>query len=493
MTETNCTTSPTRRTWVLAGALTLIAGLSALFALPVHAADRSLSITALRGPAAEVPFSMVPGTVELDPSMEAAVHLALNDAHGVLPASTWFSVSGLRDEDGWAFISVVGLNRLDPEVGWRLDDATWWGLVLLRELGDGSWEGGVEGTRDFSDLLAEVPDDLVSARGKRLLDPLQRTQPAATYTRFPFTGGTSIYYGTKGVHTADYSSMWGTGTWKAVDLWSDGATGHSPNAVYAAATESITGAVCNDGLSVAIKTPGLIYAHLLNNSNLYTGKTFNVNDYIGALKTGSFSASCGYASQATGSFHLHWGFPYAAITADGWTLDPAQGTSAPWVKGSEQRVPGTWIPLSGGTSTKEVIVDDNTSGFTKYGSSAYWYQASIGYGSHMWWTYVNGTTKSNYAQWKPVLSTYGSGNYTVHAYIPCNYATSQAAKYRIYHQGTSHYYTINQNNLCNAWASLGTYSFSANGTEYVELSDATGEAPISGRMLGFDAVKFVKQ
>jgi hypothetical protein len=39
---------------------------------------------------------------------------------------------------------------------------------------------------------------------------------------------------------------------------------------------------------------------------------------------------------------------------------------------------------------------------------------------------------------------------------------------------------------------LGTYSFAANGAEYVELGDNTGEAVSTSRMIGFDAVKFVK-
>lgn len=42
------------------------------------------------------------------------------------------------------------------------------------------------------------------------------------------------------------------------------------------------------------------------------------------------------------------------------------------------------------------------------------------------------------------------------------------------------------------WVSLGTHYFSANGTEYVELTDATGEALSLSRMVGFDALRFVK-
>lgn len=145
-------------------------------------------------------------------------------------------------------------------------------------------------------------------------------------------------------------------------------------------------------------------------------------------------------------------------------------------------------PYGGGGT---VIVDDQSGGFTKYGPSSYWWEAWIGYSGHIWYTYVNGTVKSNYARWTPSLPS--SGSYAVYAYVPSNHATSQQATYRIYHQGVNHYSTINQNNYYDQWVYLGTYGFSDNGTEYVELSDATGEATSTYRKIGFDAIKFVKQ
>jgi len=144
----------------------------------------------------------------------------------------------------------------------------------------------------------------------------------------------------------------------------------------------------------------------------------------------------------------------------------------------------------GGTTPSTVIVDDQSAGFTRYGPSTYWYQASIGYSAHMWYTYVNGSTKSNYAQWKPALPS--SGTYTVSVYIPNNNATAQLAQYRIYHNGVNNYATVNQNSYYDAWVTLGSFAFSGNGTEYVELADNTGEAVSTYRKIGFDAVKFVK-
>ena len=114
----------------------------------------------------------------------------------------------------------------------------------------------------------------------------------------------------------------------------------------------------------------------------------------------------------------------------------------------------------------------------------------MGYGS-VTYTYANGTTQSNYAQWKP-STLLGAGYYTVYAYIPSNYATSQTAKYRIYANGGNSYATVNQNAYSNVWVSLGRYYFSSNGTELVELTDATGEAVSLYRMIGFDAIRWVK-
>jgi len=111
----------------------------------------------------------------------------------------------------------------------------------------------------------------------------------------------------------------------------------------------------------------------------------------------------------------------------------------------------------------------------------------------MYWTYVNGTAVSNYVRWTPNLPSAGSGNYTVYVFVPRNYATSQQAKYRVRHSGRDDYSApVNQALYYDQWVSIGTYAFSATGGEYVELTDATGEAYSTGRKLGFDAVKFVK-
>ena len=51
---------------------------------------------------------------------------------------------------------------------------------------------------------------------------------------------------------------------------------------------------------------------------------------------------------------------------------------------------------------------------------------------------------------------------------------------------------VNQALHFHQWVSIRSYFFSATRDEYVELTDATGEAHSTGRRLGLDAVKFVK-
>jgi hypothetical protein len=154
----------------------------------------------------------------------------------------------------------------------------------------------------------------------------------------------------------------------------------------------------------------------------------------------------------------------------------------------------SWAPVSGTTT---FTCDDGDACFVKYGPSQYWHTqttcggTSLGYAGDMLWTYVNGSVVSNYVRWTPAIT--GAGNFEVYAWIPRCYGTSQQARYRIYHNGTNNYFTVNQNGVYDAWVSLGIHYFSAAGGEYVELTDATGESATSYRQLAFDAVNWTRR
>jgi hypothetical protein len=138
----------------------------------------------------------------------------------------------------------------------------------------------------------------------------------------------------------------------------------------------------------------------------------------------------------------------------------------------------------------EIIVDDLSSGFQKGGPSGSWYERSLGYNNHIYWTYNSAAQMYNYARWAPGLPQ--AGNYEVSVFIPRSRADTKNARYRIHHNGQDNTWPVDQSLYFDKWVSLGTYYFAANGNEYVYLDDVTGELYAS-RMMGFDAVKFVRK
>ncbi|MBN1208714.1 MAG: DUF1906 domain-containing protein [Myxococcaceae bacterium] len=155
------------------------------------------------------------------------------------------------------------------------------------------------------------------------------------------------------------------------------------------------------------------------------------------------------------------------------------------------------VATSGGGTGGSFTCDDGDSCFTLYGPSQYWHRetacggSSVGTGGDLYWTYVNGSTTSNYARWKPNFSgTGGAGSYSVAVFIPRCFGTTQQAKYRVYHNGVTDTVTVNQNNAYDQWVTLGSFYFNNNGTEYVELADSTGESATSYLQISFDAVRF---
>jgi len=152
--------------------------------------------------------------------------------------------------------------------------------------------------------------------------------------------------------------------------------------------------------------------------------------------------------------------------------------------------------LSGApTSNGDLTIDDLESGFDR--SPASWHEASCGYGGHTYWTYTSDGAAENSATWRPSIPT--SGTYRVYAHIPqgCGlapppYASTQA-KYRIKYANSGYAERIVDHNTATEWVDLGAYAFSAGTSGAVELFDNTGEPLSAGRVLFFDAVKWVPE
>jgi hypothetical protein len=410
---------------------------------------------------------------------------AILEAIGARPdgAGPWSLVS-LRREPTWALgtVTPVDLDR-SVEAGAEAHlDVDHMIAVLLVQTAAG-WEAALQGDDRVHELLARISEAELEPAARADLFPRKDDIRAPVY--------------------AGYKFFWPAGTpWAVTQGWHDGYTWGGRYPAYTSLDLDIVGAtnsdilagapgtvtyMCDDGTQVLVgvttggTTESVGYLHLdratVVAAGITNGTSITMGKKLGRMLNsdgGTISTSCGTSAGT----HLHAYLPSKIITIDGVAF-----TSSNWHSGES-------LYSTQGSTTTEVVVDDQGAGFTRFGPSTYWWQAAIGYASHMWYTYVNGTVQSNYARWSPSLPS--AGNYTVYAYIPGNYATSQQARYRIYHGGASHYFTINQNSYYNSWVSLGTYSFSANGTEYVELADATGEAASTSRQVGFDAIKFAK-
>jgi hypothetical protein len=296
------------------------------------------------------PISIVPGTVPADQEVAAAAIDALNTDRAGLPEMQYAAITSVAAVPGWQLVSVAGLRNLQPDGSWQLaENASWFGLVIATQAAGGGWTAAVEHTPEFTALVTAAPETLLSSRAKADLAPQNPPAlPRSQSLQFPWIPGTAMLFGARGVHNSDFDVAFGISGWRAVDMLSDGDTsqGHASNLVLAAGAGTI-GAVCNDQTSVAIRmdlagSPQLLYVHLLDNARLRSGQVFSQGDELGQLKSGSFSAGCGWAQQAPEWFHVHWAFPGAggSFDAGGWTLTFADAT---WRSRGQQVEIGDWL------------------------------------------------------------------------------------------------------------------------------------------------------
>jgi len=157
-------------------------------------------------------------------------------------------------------------------------------------------------------------------------------------------------------------------------------------------------------------------------------------------------------------------------------------------RGGAAQVRVSWA--GGGSSGPSVIVvDDWGAGFVRGGNLGNFHASTWGYGNHLWWMWNNTSAIYSWAKWVPTLP--GAGTYEVQVYVASHNMSTTSARYRIYHNGTRNDRAISQAIYSDQWVSLGSYTFSGTGNEYVYLSGATGE-PYWTRQVGFDAVRFIR-
>jgi hypothetical protein len=148
----------------------------------------------------------------------------------------------------------------------------------------------------------------------------------------------------------------------------------------------------------------------------------------------------------------------------------------------------------GGGDNGDLVVDDMESSFAR--SNANWHEAFCGYSGHTYWTYASDGAPENSATWRPNLPK--SGRYRVYVHVPqgCGlgsppYASTRAT-YGI-HTAEGDFHRTVDHNTATTWVDVGAYQFDAGTGGAVELYDNTGEPLSAGRVLFFDAVKWVPE
>src|SRR6266545_3444503 len=146
------------------------------------------------------------------------------------------------------------------------------------------------------------------------------------------------------------------------------------------------------------------------------------------------------------------------------------------------------------TDNGDLVIDELEGGFAR--SATAWHEASCGYGDHTYWTYTTDGAPENSATWRPNIAT--AGTYRVYAHIPqgCGLGTSPyastQARYAIAYAGGSASRVVDHN-TATEWVDLGAYQFNQGTGGAVELYDNTGEPTAAGKVLFFDAVKWVPE
>lgn len=153
-------------------------------------------------------------------------------------------------------------------------------------------------------------------------------------------------------------------------------------------------------------------------------------------------------------------------------------------------VAGVAAPAAAALAPQEMIVDAEGPGWTQRSDEGLWQSIPVGQGGSSLLGPNNAfiLPLSNWGRWYPPLTE--ARNYEVLVYLPAGAATTGNARYWVYHNGRFDSVSVPQNAYNDAWVSLGTFAFSAQGGEFVMLSDVTYE-PAGSTTLVWDAVKFV--
>ena len=154
-----------------------------------------------------------------------------------------------------------------------------------------------------------------------------------------------------------------------------------------------------------------------------------------------------------------------------------------------ETLPGAVAPslAPASSTTGDVTIDAQNPDFFKAGNG--WQSAANGTGGNAFSAPNSAFTQAENAwvRWYPSLTH--AGNYEISVYLPAGLGTTTNAHYEIAHGDTHDFRVLNQSLYAKQWVSLGVFTFSATGDEYVALSDVTYE-PSQSTSVVADAIRF---
>ena len=236
-------------------------------------------------------ITMLDPTIPLDTGINDAVEALIEEACPI--DDDYFVITNVTEQGADYLVSVAGVAGIYEDLVWNFEDnvnfthpalviddsgmvAQWYSIPLPDAIGG----SGSFGPGGGSDIWWPIP------RGRK------------------------AFYGVAGVHNSGF----GCSSCIAVDLVGGPSYGGEvfPNTVTSPADLTISH-VCNSGTDqrsiymTNSRGDKFVIAHLLNNANIYEGKSFQRGQVIGALKTGTFNEPCGYATQQSSTYHIHFG------------------------------------------------------------------------------------------------------------------------------------------------------------------------------------------
>jgi hypothetical protein len=300
------------------------------------------------------------------PSIHTMDVLLTNDISNWLDAmrpggTNIYAVMNYTDNQNGIYISLAGLDpATPPPYNWQIENGQGESNVI--------WTGTL--TRKAGKLeLFTVPGVVQPVSNLDLFNVLSVIEPVSKLgsmmfsgpgggaeIAFPWSVGSKMMYGTRGVHGGGFSFGIGLDFVGGNDL----GAGVAGDTVYASAAGTIT-AVCRDSTSVGIKVEGggnkIAYFHLKDSDILAEGTTFARGTPIGRLVHGQFNNTCGWAAQQPTHYHIHWVVEPSAgkFRAEGYVLDTS---SQKWTRGNEVISMSQYIQGGGGTGD----IDDPGSG-----------------------------------------------------------------------------------------------------------------------------------